>query len=42
MDWSLELNDILDTPHICNLSTRISAFNNEHARLTYTAYSLYT
>ena len=36
MDESLEWNGFLDTPPICNRSTRISAFGTELAQLTYT------
>ena len=42
MDGSLEWNGLLDTPPICNRSTRISAFETEHAQVTVTLYSLYT
>ena len=41
MDGSLELNDLLDTPPICNQSSRISAFGNEHAQLTYCIQFIY-
>ena len=42
MDGSLEWNGLLDTPPICNRSTRISVFGTDHAQLTYTVYNLYT
>ena len=44
MDGPLKLNDLLDTPPICNRSIRISAFENEHAQLAHTVhvYTVYT
>ena len=40
MDGSREWNGVLDTPTICNRSTRISVFGTEHAQLTYTVYKV--
>ena len=41
MDGSLEWNGLLDTPPICNRSTRIPAFGSEYAQLTYTVSFVY-